>query len=108
MVKKLMVVLVVLGSMVLGFFVNEFLHIQADNEEMKLLMAESLELSERAGRTANSCMSSLLACTRVVDADNPQLRTIMPMPPGVTSAMQKRDGCVTTQRRSEEGVDPWR
>lgn len=108
MVKKLMVVLVVLGGMALGFFVNEFLHIQADNEEMKHLVAESLELSKRAGRTTNSCMSSLLACTRVVDADNPQLRTTMPTFPGVTSAIQKRDGCVTTQQRSEERVDPWR
>lgn len=66
--------LVVAIGVVSGYAVNDYLHMSSENEDLRRVAAEAVEVSRKNGSTADSCMRTLTSCTRIVDACNPQIR----------------------------------
>lgn len=77
MVKKAMQYVSLLILLVIcaveGFFLNDYLTLRREREEMKAIAQNSLDLADRRTGDINSCMASLVSCTRIVDYEHPRV-----------------------------------
>lgn len=78
MVRRLLFVLLfavsISGTGIVGYYVNEYRHLRAENEELTNLINRSIEFSKTQVGSITSCQADLASCSRMVTEENPQIR----------------------------------
>lgn len=61
------------GCLVEGFYLNDYLTLKRERDEFKSITQGALDLADRRTGDVNSCMASLVSCTRIVDYEHPRV-----------------------------------
>lgn len=94
MMKRIAVVVVSVAAAglagVVGFYINEYRHLRDENAELRRVASESLRVAEQQSDVSAACFTSLNSCSRILDAENPQIRESLQRPDTKPKFAQQR------------------